>query len=165
MNDLHAFLEEKTRVGNPLPASDKTDKTASVGFVSESLARSRGSSSPVRQCGASTFAPEAAKHIASKIHSNSENDMNTWNLDEAVTALRRTLRRIEKRSFLVSRRAGFRTRAAIAEFGPIIQNLFLKQDLNSLHFCLLDLERTVADVIRPRLIHRLLRHPEPSCKG
>ena len=61
-----------------------------------------------------------------------------------------------------------RDRAALllAEFGPIIEGLFLQQDFESLRYCLLDLERNVADAATGRgYDNELAPAPCPVCNG
>lgn len=75
-----------------------------------------------------------------------------WVADRAEELLRGTLAAIEKlvdnQSSAVHQRVG----DVIAEFGPIIEGLFLRQDLDSLRYCLLDLERNANDAIHGRAV-------------
>jgi hypothetical protein len=157
MNYLQAFLKEKTHAEKPHIPTDKTDKTRSVSFVSESLTRLGNSSSVEQPSEGQTFSLKVAEPTGSRLHLDREKSADAWSIDEAVAALRSTLRRAEALSCRSSSRTRIRAGDLIAEFGPIIRGLFLRQDLDSLRYCLLDLERNVRDLIARRGYEGLTR--------
>jgi hypothetical protein len=85
---------------------------------------------------------------------------------EALDLLRATLSRVA--ALAQSKPTHVRDRAAmlLAEFGPIIDGLCLRQDLDSLRYCILDLERNVRDLITGRdYDNELAPAPCPACNG
>jgi hypothetical protein len=139
MNYLEAFLREKAHAQKPHPSTDKTDKAAFVSFVGDSSARSD-----------ETVLFVLAEPTTPPQRPDREKHANAWCIDEAVAALRSTLDRVEALTCQTSSRARNSVGYVVAEFGPIIEGLFLKQDIDSLLYCLLDLERNVRDLFARR---------------
>ena len=89
-----------------------------------------------------------------------------WNETGALELLKSTLDAIEARVGYQLEGVSDRTGALLAEFGPVIERLFLAQDLPSLRYCLVDLERNVHDAVTGRgYDNELAPAPCPVCKG
>jgi hypothetical protein len=90
----------------------------------------------------------------------------TWDPDAAASALRDTLKRIERAAAAEPAQIRDRIAELLALHGPIVAGLFVALDLDTLRYALRNLERSLRDAVAGRgYDNELAAAPCPVCSG